>query len=200
MVGGPPSANGDGWWRQGGKPGGKHEIWRGNNAGANLRHQEGRAALPVGTGWRPRSAANPPGDLGPSGRRCRAALLCPQDIPAGSWGQGDMGPSCSWTAAGALSLRAGGNFTSRAACLELPTPGVALMLSPAVGDSVWSPALPRPAGSRRPGAAPATCTTAVLPVSPPARPHATAGHIVLLPAGDRPLSRGTQRVTVARPQ
>lgn len=105
VAGGPPSANGDGRWGQGGKPGGRHDIWRANNAGANLRQREGKAVVLVGTGWRPRSATDPPGDLGPSGRQCLAALPCPQGVPAGSWGQGDMGPSCSRTAAGALSLR-----------------------------------------------------------------------------------------------
>lgn len=45
-VGGPSAAGGDIWQGQGGQIGGRCKVWRGNKAGTNLGHRQGKAALP----------------------------------------------------------------------------------------------------------------------------------------------------------
>lgn len=122
--------------------------------------REGRAALSGCCWWgRAGGPAPSPTHRVTLGQATSGAVPCsprPQDIPVGSQGRGDTRPSCSLSA-GTLSLRAGGNFTSKVACVELPTAGQGCWCHLPWGDSEWRvPELAVPAGLALPNASATT--------------------------------------------
>lgn len=127
--------------------------------------------LPAGTGWRPPCATHL-GDLGPSRAVPRSGHPCGVAVA-----RDGAAPGGSAQPAGRHKVALEGSSAGAANCRAAVTP------SPAAGDSAWrAPARPIPQAwhLQLSPAAPA------VPASPPARPHATAGHAVLLPAPRAP--------------